>query len=167
MPAGRPSGYTPKFHIPWVRSLARRGLTVKEIADEIGVAKSTLCKWVSENPDLSDALNEGRDIADSVVEESLYRLACGHTVQTKKTIVSAGKDGDQKPARIEIVEQEVSPNATACIFWLKNRKRMHWTDRQEVQLEASNDSETDVVIVLPHNHRQEHIEGTVEIGAEE
>ena len=35
---GRPTKYNEKYHVPWVRSLARRGLTVEEMADAMGVA---------------------------------------------------------------------------------------------------------------------------------
>ena len=153
MRTGRPSGYNPKYHIPWVKSLARQGLTLKEIAAEIGIGKSTLCNWANDNPDLLDALNEGRDIADSVVEDSLYKLAIGHTVIEKKTVVSATGEGEQKPARIEILEKQIPPNTTACIFWLKNRKRNRWTDRDN---EFNNSEEQDLSpqIYIPDNKRE-------------
>lgn len=140
MSAGRPSKYVSTYHVPWTRSLARRGLTVEEIAKEIGVAKSTFCKWVNENQDLSDALNEGRSIADSKVEESLYRKALGFKVTERKTIVSANKDGEQKPARIEVLERDVPPDTTACIFWLKNRMPSIWRDQSNISLQTVDDN---------------------------
>lgn len=136
MPAGRPSGYNEKFHVPWVKSLAKRGLTVKEIAEELGIAKSTLCKWVNEHQELSDALNCGRDIADSIVEDTLYKQALGgYTVEEKRTVVTLTENGEQKPLRMERYEKEVSPNTTACIFWLKNRKPKVWRDRPLVDVD--------------------------------
>lgn len=141
MPAGRPSTYNAKYHIPWVKSLARRGLTVQEIAEEIGVAKSTLCKWVSENVELSDALNEGRGYADSLVEDSLYKRALGFTYSEKKTIVSSADTG-QKPLKIEIVEKESLPDTTACIFWLKNRNPQAWRDTSNISLRTDADIES-------------------------
>lgn len=137
----RPSKYN-DFYVPWVRSLARCGLTVEEIAGEIGVAKSTLCKWVNENEELSDALKEGRSYADAKVEDSLYSRAMGTKVTEKKTIVSSS-DGAQKPVRIEVVEKEVPPDVTACIYWLKNRQPGKWRDRIEVnapEIESSIES---------------------------
>lgn len=136
MPAGRPSGYNEKFHVPWVKSLAKRGLTVKEIAEELGIAKSTLCKWVNEHQELSDALNCGRDIADSIVEDTLYKQALGgYTVEEKRTVVTLTENGEQKPLRMERYEKEVPPNTTACIFWLKNRKPKVWRDRPLVDVD--------------------------------
>lgn len=134
MPAGRRSKYVAEFHIPWARSLARRGLTVEEIAKEMNVARSTFNKWVAENSALSDALNEGRDAADSKVEASLYKRALGYTVTEKKTIAGTDKDGAQKAVRVEIVEKEVQPDTTACIFWLKNRQPQLWREQQTVNL---------------------------------
>ena len=134
MPAGRRSKYVAEFHIQWARSLARRGLTVEEIANEMNVARSTFHKWVAENAELSDALNEGRGIADAKVEASLYRRALGYTLTEKKTVAGAGKDGTQQAARIEIVEKEVPPDTTACIFWLKNRQPQLWREQQTVNL---------------------------------
>ena len=139
MPAGRPSKFVAEYHIPWVRSLARRGLTVGEIARDVGVSRSTLNKWVAENAELSDALNEGRQSADSKVEESLYRKALGFTYTEKKTIVANGKDGQQQTARIEIVEREVPPDTTACIFWLKNRMSGQWREQNNIVLNTSDD----------------------------
>lgn len=136
---GRPSKYVRDFHVPWTRSLARRGLTVAEIAKEIGVSKSTYCKWVSENEELSDALNEGRSIADSKVEDSLYRKAVGFTVTERKTILTTDKEGGSKPARVEILEREVPPDTTACIFWLKNRMASVWREQNNISIKAETD----------------------------
>lgn len=139
MPAGRPSKFVAEFHIPWTRSLARRGLTVQEIADEMGVSRSTFNKWVSENQELSDTLNENRGSADSKIEASLYQRALGYTVTEKKTIASTNKDGGQQVARVEIVEKTIPPDTTACIFWLKNRAPGLWREQNNITLNTADD----------------------------
>lgn len=142
---GRPSKYNPEFHRPWVKSLASRGLTVAEIAKEIGVAKSTLCLWVKDDPELSDALNKGRGAVDSQVEQTLLKRALGFTVTEKKTIVSAGDEGQKKPLRVEIYEKEIPPDTTACIYWLKNRRPDLWRDVTEHAIEVIDDNARSVV----------------------
>ena len=139
MPAGRHSKYVAEFHIPWTRSLARRGLTVAEIAKEMGVSRSTFNKWVAENPLLSDTLNEGRDAADAKVEDSLYRKALGYTYTEKKTIAGTDKQGAQQTVRVEIMEKEIPPDTTACIFWLKNRKSALWREQNNIVLDSTDD----------------------------
>lgn len=130
----RKSSYNPAHHIPWVRSLARQGLTLPQIAEEIGVARSTLCLWAKKDDALSDALNEGRSFADSKVVDGLYQRAMGMTVTDKKTILST-KDGKTQPARIEITEKQLPPDPTACIFWLKNRQPKKWRDKPDMEIE--------------------------------
>ena len=150
---GRPSEYNGRYHIPWVKSLARRGLTVKEIAKEMGIAKSTLCKWVKENPDLSDALNEGRSYADALVENSLFSLTQKSTVTEKKTIVSSS-DTEQKPLRIEITEKDVPPSAAACIFWLKNRQKDRWRELPKYDNDQNDlNEDEEVKFYIPENGR--------------
>ena len=143
----RPSKYNEKYHIPWIKGLARRGCTIEEIAQEVGVAQSTIHKWMAENEDLSEAVKSGRAVADIEVETSLYKRATGYKITKKKTIVSAGDD-QQRPVRIEINEEDVAPDTTACIFWLKNRRPDIWRDRTETELKGKIQTESDANVSL-------------------
>ena len=126
------SRYNAEYHVDWIAGLARRGCTLDEIARDLGVARSTLCKWIKDNAELSDALKCGRDFADVKVEKSLYQRALGFTRSVKKTIIGTGDKDGQKPVRIELTDEEVPPDTTAIIFWLKNRNPKLWRDVQEV-----------------------------------
>lgn len=134
----RTSSYDKSIHLDWAWSLAMQGKTIAEIAKCFGVARSTLNKWISENEELANAVNEGRDIADARVERSLYQRAVGYTFKEKKVIQTVDKEGRQKPAKVEITERVVPPDVTAQIFWLKNRKPSKYRDRQEVAVEDTN-----------------------------
>src|SRR5271166_3972275 len=57
---GRPVKYQPKF-ADIARVMARLGGTDYEIAEELGVATSTVWRWRSKYPDFCNALNEGKD----------------------------------------------------------------------------------------------------------
>lgn len=139
MSGGRKSKYNAQFHIPWVRGLAMRGLTVAEIAKELGVAKSTLCLWVKKDAKLSDALNEGREYTDVKVEQSLLSRAMGVTVTERKTILRASGEGAGTPDRIEVLEKSYPPDTVACIFWLKNRRPDIWRDKRDVIMDGGVD----------------------------
>ena len=136
MGAGRPTKYNPKYHVPWATSLAMEGLTNDEIADRMGVASSTFRKWVKENPELSAAVQKGKEAADAEVELSLFKRATGYSYKEKKVIVAMDADGNQKPARIETTEKEVQPDVTAQIWWLKNRRRDKWRDKWDIGIES-------------------------------
>ena len=149
---GRPSKYNPKYHIPWAKSLAMEGKTEHEIAASMEVSRSTLKKWEKDYPEFAEALAIGKEAADSAVEMSLFKRAKGFTYKEKKTVITMDKDGNQLPARIEQIEREAIPDTTACIFWLKNRRRDKWRDSWD--LDVSGDKEINFSIV-PASKREE------------
>ena len=121
--------YDPTRHPDAIGALARRGLTDEQIAHDLKVSVKTLNVWKKKFVAVSEALKEGKIIADGQVEKALYRRACGYTYTEKKVIKLP--DGG---VRSEITEKEVVPDVTAQIFWLKNRMQKEWRDvqRQEV-----------------------------------
>jgi hypothetical protein len=75
-------------------------------------------------PEFCAAIKETRELADSKVEQSLYKRACG----LHKTVEKITKDGE-----IIAVKEEVPPDTAAAFIWLKNRKPKDWRDKQEVE----------------------------------
>ena len=131
-----------------LRKWARNGLTDEEIAENMGVAYSTLKEWKKKYPDISAAIKKTKDIYDSEVEEALEKAALGYYVyeETWKNKWNA------KIKEFELVLDQrkkvwVKPDTTAQIFWLKNRDKLRWRDRQEVQMDIE-ENETGV-IALP------------------
>ncbi len=149
----RPTKYNAEYHVPWIKGLAQKGYTVKEIARDIGVAVSTVSKWIAENEELSEAIKKGRRFADSQVEMSLYQRAIGCKITKKRTVIQAGGNGEQKPARVEILEEEIPPDVTACIFWLKNRDPESWRDKHDIDL--NNDNWTEALKSLTDSYKAE------------
>jgi len=130
----RPVKYIEGIHGPWAKSLAMEGLTDKEMADRMGIAKSTFNKWKKDFPEFSDSIKMGKEPADANVEQTLYKRAIGYTIKEKKVVVEMDSEGNQKPARIETFEKQVIPDTTAQIFWLKNRRPKDWRDKQDISL---------------------------------
>lgn len=85
---------------------ARDGLTKEQIANNIGIGRTTLYEWEQKEPNIANTLKKGREVVDFEVENALLKSA-------------------------------LSGNVTAQIFWLKNRKKNEWRERQEY----SNDEE--------------------------
>lgn len=131
---GHPTKYDPDVHPVIVRSLARTGYTADEIAEKLRVARSTLFRWRDAHPELRDALKEGRAFADGMVEDALYKAACGFTRKTVR------KRKTPQGITVEEVLEDVPPSATAQIYWLKNRKPEQWRDRREVDVTADSDA---------------------------
>lgn len=151
MPA--PSKYNPAYHDDWAWSLAIKGATNDEIADAFGITVRTFIRWKQQFPSLEEAVTQGKDIADAKVEKSLYQRAIGYQVtDEERTIEMDPRTGEQRPAKVKKTIKNIVPDTMACMYWLNNRKRTHWSQRQEVALSAGDDTE-DVVIYLPANGR--------------
>ncbi len=148
------SKYNPEYHDDWAWSLAIKGATNEEIADAFDISTRTFIRWKKEHESLDKAVTEGKDIADAKVEKSLYQRATGYQVtDEERTIEMDPRTGEQRPARVKKIIKNIAPDTMACMYWLNNRKRTHWSQRQEVALSAGDDSE-DVVIYLPSNGRE-------------
>jgi len=130
---GRPTEYDPERHPFLVMCLAREGLTEKEMAQKLGIGKTTLTRWKQEHPEFRASLNGSREEADLKVVDSLYRRAIGYEFEETEMVVTA-KDGEEKPAKEKRVKKHVAPDVTACIFWLKNRRPAEWRDKLQQEL---------------------------------
>ncbi len=117
--------------------------TDKELADRIGIARSTLAQWVKTNPDISAAVTRGRaDIhACAEVEASLLQRATGYEMKIMKPIkvrhVKYGPDGRRISEDEEIVmaeeTQHVPADVGAIRFFLTNRAPDRWQNKVEME----------------------------------
>lgn len=146
------SRYRPEFHDDWAFSLALRGATNEEIAEAFHISTRTFIRWKKDNPSLNDAVTEGKEIADTKVEKALYTRAIGYESVESERIVSVDKDGNPTPARVKTVTKRVPPDTMAIMYWLNNRRRANWSQRQELAISADEDA-PNVVICLPDNGR--------------
>lgn len=126
MPAGRPSKYDPSNN-KQVEKFAKLGATDVEIADFLGIAQSTFYEWIKEYPELSEAIKRGKEIADSVVAEKLFKRATGY--KHPDTHFAAYEGNVIATPTIK----HYPPDTTAAIFWLKNRRPKEWRDKQEIE----------------------------------
>lgn len=102
------------------------------MASFFDVDTSTLHRWKLEYPEFCDSIKAGKSKADDRVERSLYNRAVGYTYDSEKIVtLSAGPLGSSIE-RVPIVEH-VPPDTTAMIFWLKNRRKADWRDKQEIE----------------------------------
>lgn len=108
-----------------IEGWARDGLTDEQIARNIGVSVSTLNNWKIKYVEILESLKRGKEVVDRQVENALLKRALGYTYE------EITYEGGVETKR---VVKEVVPDTTAQIFWLKNRKREAWADRQNIEL---------------------------------
>lgn len=116
----------------------RKGLTKDEIAENMGVSRSTLAAWQKKCPDISDAIKNARAYACARVENALFKKAVGYTYEL---------DGKK------IV---VPPDLGAIIFFLTNRLPKDWqNNRPYTGDEKSDRGEIVFMRQLSHNIAKE------------
>jgi transposase-like protein len=115
-----------------IEGWARDGLTDEQIAHNMGIGTSTLYKWKNEHKEIVESLKNGKEVIDRHVENALLKRALGYEYQeTTQEVMENGTLSVTK-----IVTKQVSPDTTAQIFWLKNRKPSEWRDKQIMEHEG-------------------------------
>lgn len=129
--AGRVSKYItnvkPKLLL--IEAWARDGLTEEQICDNLDVSVSAFANYKNDNVELVEALKNGKEIVDVMVENALLKAALGYDYREEELNKITGE-----PIELRKVAH---PNTTALIFWLKNRKPREWRDKQELEHSGS------------------------------
>lgn len=125
---GRPSSYREEY-AEQAYKLCLLGATDQQLADFFGVVVATIYNWKRDHPAFFEALKAGKDEADAKVVESLYRRALGYSHPEDKVLSKDGVHTDTVR-----IEKHYPPDPTACIFWLKNRQKDNWRDKQEIDV---------------------------------
>lgn len=115
-----------------IEGWARNGLTDEQIAKNLGISKTTLYKYIKEQPELSERLKKGKEVIDLEVENALLKRALGYIFKEVKEEVNV----DGIVIKKTIIRKEVVADTTAQIFWLKNRKPKEWRDKNVIEHEG-------------------------------
>jgi hypothetical protein len=144
---GRPPAYKPEFP-EQATKLCKLGAVDVEIASFFKVNISTISEWKTEHPEFGEALKVGKSVADDRVERSLYTRAIGYTYESVKIFLPKGSTRVEDAVIVPYLEH-VPPDTTACIFWLKNRRKDQWRDvhRHEIGRAGEFDKLSDAELV--------------------
>lgn len=126
---GRPSLYDADEHPRIARRVMGEGKTLSDLAEVLGVNRSTVDQWRTDHVEFSGMVELGRIDATDRVERALFERATGYSHASEKIVVLAGLDIE----RVPIVEH-YPPDTAAALAWLKNRRSGEWRDRQQVEL---------------------------------
>lgn len=118
---GRPSKFSEAL-LEKIKSLYETGATDAQVARSIGVSKRTIENWKGRHPEFLHSIKESKEIADDLVEASLFSRAVGYSFLTEKIFCYHGQI-----VRAKTIKHHI-PDVTAQIFWLKNRQPKRWRD---------------------------------------
>ena len=147
-----------KAQLEKIKEWAEDGLSAKQIAENMGISRSTLYEWVQKNTDIADSFTCGRACAVANVENQLYQKTQGYNVGVKKVIKlkkAEYKDGKIVKAweePMEITEEIHVPADTAAIkFYLTNMNPEKWKNNADNG--GSGEENTSGVVMLPEANK--------------
>ncbi len=95
--------------------LASDGLTDSQIAYKMGIARSTFYIYKQQHPEFAEAIEVGRDVIDSRIENRLLELALGnYTITTHVT---------NHEGLTRTTVRDAIPNLKAIQYWLERSDR--------------------------------------------
>lgn len=129
--------WDPAF-IKVARAMCLEGAIDMQLCEALGCSISTLRTWRTKYPEFHEACKLGKEVADDLVEESLFRRATGYTFDSEK-IITVGFRAVRVP-----VTEHVPPDVKACMFWLQNRRPKLWKNVSESRLTGPNGGPVEV-----------------------
>lgn len=128
---GRPTAYKDEY-ADQAAKLCALGATDDEMADFFEVHRSTIYRWKLDHPDFCDAIKSAKEVADERVQRSLYQKATGYDY-TEEQAIKVKLEQHREEVEVVQVRKHAPADTTAAIFWLKNRRKDDWRDKQEVE----------------------------------
>jgi len=96
--------------------MCKLGALDHQIADELGISVRTFYAWKAKQVEFAAAIRRGKDVADDIVEDSLFRNATGFEYEVEKVFVQNGEV-------IRVPVREVKhPDTSAQSLWLRSRR---------------------------------------------
>jgi len=146
--------YKPEY-VEQVYKLCLLGAIDTELADFFGVCESSLNVWKNKYPEFYESMKKGKLIADAQVAGKLFERANGYNydeVQVKGAKLT--DDDSEEEAVIEeqitTTTKHIAPDVTAIRYWLNNRTKGKWKDRNEqkitIDLSGKTDAELEAII---------------------
>jgi hypothetical protein len=133
MAGGRPTTYKPE-NAEIARQACMLGATNDALAERFEVCRRTIDNWIATIPDFSDAVRQGREVADEAVVSALFARATGLEQKMTKVFCHRGQ-----PVTANYTVQ-LQPDVRACIFWLRNRRPDQWRESRPLIEEEDDDA---------------------------
>lgn len=131
---------------------ASDGFSQADIAGMIGVTQKCLCEWKNKYPQIAQALEVHKSVANYRVVKALFKAAIGYKTTETRTITSSAMDGSgNRTVRVEKIEKENGPNVTACLAWLNNKMPNDWKRNRDNEVSVSDGNSSVTINIVKHN----------------
>ena len=124
-----------------VTKWAKDGLFDCQIAEKMGINKSTFYEWLKSYSEFSDAIKKGKEIADKEIVNVLYKRALGYSykeIREEYAVNADGVDNEGKSKKeITVTYKSEPPNTAALIYWLNNRRPDEWSNKSKLDVNGN------------------------------
>lgn len=131
-----------------IEGWARNGLSNVQIATNLGIGTTTFDRFLREHEELPETLKSGREDAEVVVENALYKRASGYTATevTKERVKQYDDDGEWTGKYVMVTTRKITkhfaPDVTAAVYWLEHRAPKRWEKTPQHGLDTDIINET-------------------------
>src|SRR6516225_5724320 len=129
---GPVSKYDPETCPRQAKFLAARGATQSEIADCLGISLAQFKRWLTQYPELYEAVQAGNDTFTPRVERALAERAIGYEYTWEEEEINPVTGQKQLVRKHKYFLPEVS----AIKYHLNNRAKDRWRNVQNVEVET-------------------------------
>ena len=123
---GRPT--KKNFPMSQIETLYSLGLTDEKVGLVLDVSVETIRTWKMKDKNFLAALTKGKEEADNRVVRALYERACGfELIEDDIRVVD-------KSVEVTPILKKYPPDTNAIKFWLTNRQKQEWRDKQDIEV---------------------------------
>ena len=147
--AGQPTKFNAKVQ-KQILCMALKAFTDIEMCDILNITEQTLANWKIKHSKFFESLKDAKAEADKSVVKSLYERACGFQCPVEERIIVVdGKEATEK------ITKFYPPDPTSMIFWLKNRDKENWRDKQEREVYGKDGGAIEIISAIPEPQKAE------------
>jgi len=137
---GPVSSYNPERYPREAKFLSARGATQAEIADCLGISLAQFKRWLTQYPELHDAVHAGNDAFTARVERALAERAIGYDDTWDEEIINP-VTGELRTVRRR---RHYPGDVGAIKFHLTNKAKDRWREVQNIEVETKRRSSDEI-----------------------
>ena len=128
---------------------APKALNDEKLCKFLGISHDTFYKLKKNNPEFSESIKHYKNISPLEVLSSFKKIATGYTFdEVKRELKKNEKTGKYEMIATEIVTKHIVPNATAGIFYLKNKMPNEFKDKIEHDVSLNDNTLEHITFVI-------------------
>lgn len=136
---GREAKYEHDLTPKLAESYAMEGYSDEQIAQKLGINRTTLYKWRNQFPELRAALKRGKEPVNAEIKMAMIKSATGYFVDEEKTETYLDVRTRQPKSFKKItMKRFIPPSPTTQIFLAKNRMPELFRDVNRYEITGGN-----------------------------